>query len=34
MKTNGITAEIYAVRWIMTLFSTDLPLELVFAILD
>ena len=29
-----MSAEIYATRWIITLFSTDLPLELVFAILD
>lgn len=34
LKQKGISSEIFAVWWIITLFSTDLPLELVFAILD
>jgi hypothetical protein len=31
---KGVSSEIYAVRWILTLFATDLQLELVFSIFD
>lgn len=33
-ESKDLSSEIYAVWWILTLFATDLPLELVFSIID
>ena len=33
-KENDLSSEFYASQWVLTLFSIDLPVEIVFIVID